>query len=84
MTRILTYDEINPLAWQKLVEQSPYATWFQTREAYEFYASVPEEMMPFAVGVTEDEQLMGVVVGYSTKEQNPIKKLFTCSSIIVG
>lgn len=84
MTRILTYNEINPLAWQVLVEQSPYATWFQTREAYEFYASVPEEMMPFAVGVTEDEQLMGVVVGYSTKEQNPIKQLFTCRSIIVG
>lgn len=84
MVKILTYKEIDTAAWQALMEQSPYATWFQTREAYEFYASVPEEMMPFAVGVTEDEQLMGVVVGYSTKEQNPIKQLFTCRSIIVG
>lgn len=82
--KLLTNLEIDIVAWQALIDSSSYATWFQTREAYEFYASVPEEMMPFAVGVTEDEQLMGVVVGYSTQEQNPIKQLFTCRSIIVG
>lgn len=84
MVKLLTYNEIDTAAWQALIDSSPYATWFQTSEAYEFYASVPEEMMPFAVGVTEDEQLMGVVVGYSTKEQNPIKQVFTCRSIIIG
>lgn len=82
--KLLTNLEIDIAAWQALIDSSSYATWFQTREAYEFYASVPEEMMPFAVGVTEDEQLMGVVVGYSTKEQNPIKQVFTCRSIIIG
>lgn len=82
--RILTYSDIDPAAWQMLVEQSPYATWFQTPEAYAFYASVPEEMTPFAVGVDEDGQLMGVVVGYTTRETNPIKQLFTCRSIVIG
>ena len=84
MTRILTYSDIDPAAWQSLVAQSPYATWFQTPEAYAFYASVPDEMMPFTVGVDEDGQLMGVVVGYTTRETNPIKQLFTCRSIVIG
>ena len=53
MTKILTYNEIDKHQWQALVEQSPTATWFQTLEAYEFYKSVPEEMMPFVVGVSE-------------------------------
>ena len=84
MTRILTYSDIDPAAWQMLVEQSPYATWFQTPEAYAFYASVPDELAPFTVGVDEDGQLMGVVVGYTTRETNPIKQLFTCRSIVIG
>lgn len=84
MKLLLTYADIDPAAWQSLVAQSPYATWFQTPEAYAFYASVPDEMMPFAVGVDEDGQLMGVVVGYTTRERNPIKQLFTCRSIVIG
>lgn len=84
MTRILTYSDIDPAAWQSLVERSPYATWFQTPEAYAFYASLPDELTPFTVGVDEDGQLMGVVVGYTTRETNPIKQLFTCRSIVIG
>ena len=52
MIQLLTYPDIDPQQWQALVDRSPYATWFQTKEAYEFYASV-SEMMPFAVGVVE-------------------------------
>ena len=84
MKLLLTYSDIDPAAWQMLVEQSPYATWFQTPEAYAFYASVPDELAPFTVGVDEDGQLMGVVVGYTTRETNPIKQLFTCRSIVIG
>ena len=51
MTQLLTYPDIDPQQWQELVDSSPYATWFQTKEAYEFYAANPEEMTPFAIGV---------------------------------
>ena len=54
MTRILTYSDIDPQQWQSLVERSPYATWFQTPEAYRFYAANPEEMMPFVYAVAEE------------------------------
>ena len=98
MTQLLTYSDINPQQWQALVEQSPYATWFQTPEAYEFYASLPEEMTPFAFGVEEYEgdeamrrsgdeakgRLVGVIVGYTTKEKNPIKQFLTRRAIIIG
>lgn len=83
MKLLLTYS-VDPAAWQSLVAQSPYATWFQTPEAYAFYASLPDELTPFTVGVDEDGQLMGVVVGYTTRETNPIKQLFTCRSIVIG
>ena len=84
MITLLTYPDINALAWRELVERSPYATWFQTKEAYEFYASVSAELFPFAIGVEENGHLAGVIVGYTTQEKNPIKQYFTCRSIIIG
>ena len=84
MIQLLTYPDIDPQQWQALVDRSPYATWFQTKEAYEFYASLPDEMTPFAIGVEEDGYLTGVIVGYITQEKNPIKQLLTCRSIIIG
>ena len=51
MIKLLTYPDIDPQQWQALIDRSPYATWFQTKEAYEFYAANKEEMTPFAVGV---------------------------------
>lgn len=84
MTRILTYYEINPLAWQKLVDESPYATWFQTQEAYQFYAANKQEMTPFACGVERDGELRAVCVGYVTKEKSSFKQYFTRRAIIIG
>ena len=84
MIKILTYHEIDIQQWQALIDRSPYATWFQTQEAYEFYAANPEEMTPFAVGIEENGHLVGVIVGYTTQEKNPIKQLLTYRSIIIG
>ena len=99
MTQLLTYPDIDPQQWQALVDSSPYATWFQTKEAYEFYAAVGGELIPFAFGVVEEyegdeamrrsgdeakDRLVGVIVGYITRERNPIKQLLTCRSIIIG
>ncbi len=84
MTRILTYYEINPLAWQKLVDESSYATWFQTQEAYQFYAANKEEMTPFACGIERDGELRAVCVGYVTKESSRIRQFYTRRAIIIG
>lgn len=98
MIKILTYHEIDPQQWQALVDRSPYATWFQTKEAYAFYASNPAEMTPFAVGVVEDVEckasspytlhptptLKGVIVGYITRERSALKQYLTRRAIIIG
>ena len=98
MTQLLTYPEIDPQQWQALVDRSPYATWFQTKEAYEFYAALSSELIPFAFGIEEcrgDEamrqlgdkdgsRLLGVIVGYITRERNAIKQFFTRRAIIIG
>ena len=84
MYRILTYYEINPQAWKKLVEESPYATWFQIQEAYQLYAANKEELTPFACGMERDGELRAVCVGYVTKECSRIKQFFTRRAIIIG
>lgn len=127
MIQLLKYPDIAPQQWNELVQSSPTATWFQTKEAYEFYASNPEEMTPFAYGVVELEvkgerleakgtdeckvesvkfkgeekgkadtpastpytlhptpALKGVIVGYITRERNPLKQYFTRRAIIYG
>jgi hypothetical protein len=84
MTQLLTYHEIDPQQWQALIDRSPYATWFQTKEAYEFYASLPEEMTPFVYAIQRDSELRVLIVGYITREKNSIKQYFTRRAIIIG
>ena len=84
MTQLLTYPDIAPQQWQALIDRSPYATWFQTPEAYEFYASLPEEMTPFAVAIQRTNKLVAVCVGYITQAKNKLVQCFTRRAIIIG
>ncbi len=84
--------QIDVQQWENLVATSPTATWFQTREAYEFFASLPDIFTPFVVTVkrnqesraTNKDSLIGMVVGYVTKEKNRLKQFFTRRAIIIG
>lgn len=82
--KILTYNDIDTQQWQALVDRSPYATWFQMPEAYDFYASNPEEMMPYAYCIKRDGEIRALIVGYITKEKNALKQFFTRRAIIIG
>ena len=87
---ILKYEEIDREEWSRLVRTSVTGTWFQTPEAYEFFASMPEFFRPFVVAVervndlTNERTLRGICVGYVTKEKNAIKQYFTRRAIIIG
>lgn len=83
MTIILTYSEIDKQNWKSLAETSSFASWFQTDEAYHFYASV-SEILPFITAVENNGKLRAVCLGYITKEANVIKQYLTCRAIIVG
>ena len=88
--QILTYNQIDRTEWSRLVQSSSTGTWFQTPEAYDFFASMPELFRPFVLAIScqpsavRDQALRGVCVGYVTKEKNPIKQFFTRRAIIIG
>ena len=84
MLHILTYDQIDRQQWSELVQMSEMGTWFQSPEAYDFFASMPELMEPFAYGVESTGKLCAVCVGYVTKERSAIKQFFTRRAIIIG
>ena len=84
MNKILTYNQIDRQQWSELVRMSETGTWFQSPEAYDFFASLPELIEPFVYGVEGVGQLRAVCVGYVTKESNPIKQFFTRRAIITG
>ena len=68
--------------WQLLVEHSPYATFFQTEKAYDFYRS-QSYLDTFALAVVENNQVTGVAVGYIQSEKG-IKSYFSKRAIIMG
>lgn len=88
--RIVTYHQINRTAWSALVMESETGTWFQSPEAYAFFASMPELFAPFAIGAervnesTNERTLRAVCVGYVTREKNAIAQYFTRRAIIQG
>ena len=84
MIKLLTYHDIDQQQWQQLIQSSPVATWFQTPEAYAFYASLPEEMTPFAVAIQRTNKLVAVCVGYITQAKNKLVQCLTCRVIIIG
>ena len=98
MTQILTYNEIDCEEWETLVKGSTTGTWFQTPEAYEFFASMPDLFKPFVVAISNEaplseaqhsinpslQTLRAVCVGYVTKEKNPLKQFFMRRAIIIG
>lgn len=92
MLQILTYEHIERAEWSRLVLASTTGTWFQTLEAYDFFASQPKLFMPFAFGLIDDQspkanhksQLRAVCVGYVTLEKSALKQFFTRRAIIIG
>jgi hypothetical protein len=88
--RIVTYDEIDRAEWGKLVRESETGTWFQSPEAYVFFASMPDLSEPFCIAVEQvselssERKLCGVCVGYVTKEKGAVRQYFTRRAIIHG
>ena len=84
------YNDIDRAEWSRLVQTSATGTWFQTPEAYEFFASQLELFKPFVVAVKSEErraesrELRAVCVGYVTVEKNAVKQFFTRRAIVIG
>ena len=73
------------------MQTSATGTWFQSPQAYAFFASMPELFRPFVVGAYSQplpkgkgERLRGVCVGYVTVEKSAFKQFLTRRAIIIG
>ncbi len=92
MSIVTDISQIDIQQWEKLIAKSSTATWFQTKEAYDFYAYLPTIFEPFVVAIERSQEsrfksqksLQGLIVGYVTKEKNPLKQFFTRRAIIIG
>ena len=88
--KVLAYPDIDKTEWSRLVQSSTTGTWFQTPEAYEFFAQQPSLFKPFVVAIedcrlkNENCKLRGVCMGYVTKEKSKTKEFFTRRAIIIG
>ena len=74
--KILSGSNIDREAWAALVAASATGTWFQSPEAYEFYALQPKLFNPFAIGLESGSVLRAVCVGYITIEKSPHKGVY--------
>jgi len=75
--------EIDQNQWDELVIKSPTSSFFQTRECYDFYASL-SFLKPFIYGVTVEGQLMGLLCGYIISDGNILKRFFSRRAIVPG
>jgi hypothetical protein len=76
-------DEINPMQWQTLLDQSATATFFQSRECFDFYNSL-SFLKPFVYGVSENDTLVGILCGYIIADGNVLKRFFSRRAIVPG
>lgn len=77
-------EDISEKDWTELLSESDTTSWFQTRQAYDFFTSIPHIVTPFGNGVYRGNQLKGVYIGFVTMQSNPIGQFFTRRAIING
>lgn len=88
--QILQGSEIDRAEWSRLVGTSTTGTWFQTPEAFLFFASQKDLFRPFAVALAEladsggRQVIRGVCVGYVTHERSALKQFFTRRAVVLG
>ena len=83
MSKVVEIKDIDTKAWEDLSSISPVASWFQTREAYDFYNNLTF-LEAFALGVENEGRLKGVVVGYVQKDGGSLKRFLSRRAIILG
>ncbi len=83
MIKLHSYESIELVQWQKLIERSTNVCFFQTPECYDFYASL-SFVNPIVYAISEDDILKGLICGYITIDKRKFKNQFSQRAIIPG
>lgn len=76
--------DINDLQWEQLLQTSSTKSFFQTRGCYDLYAANKSFMEPFCLGVEDEGQLKGVIVGFIQADGGVVKRFLSRRAIING
>lgn len=81
--QIFQNENIDLIAWNKLISESPTTSWFQSYECYRFYTNL-SFLSPFVFAVEEKNELTGLICGYLIAEKGFMINYFSRRVIIPG
>ena len=78
-----TYDQIDGDQWGQLARESSTATWWQTKEAYQLFSSLPDYRVEL-VGVADEDALCGVAVIIRPQARTRVGQWLSRRAVIMG
>ena len=78
-----TIEEIAIKQWNQLLASSNEASFFQSKDCFDFYASLPF-LTPFCFSISEDNYLKAVMVGYVERDGGKFMQLLSRRAIVNG
>lgn len=78
-----TYEQIDGDQWGQLARESSTATWWQTKEAYQLFSSLPNYRVE-VVGVADEDALCGVAVIIRPQARTRVGQWLSRRAVIMG
>lgn len=78
-----TYEQIDGDQWVQLARESSTATWWQTKEAYQLFSSLPDYRVE-VVGVADEDALCGVAVIIRPQARTRVGQWLSRRAVIMG
>lgn len=78
-----TYEQIDGEQWGQLARESSTATWWQTKEAYQLFSSLPDYRVE-VVGVADEDALCGVAVIIRPQARTRVGQWLSRRAVIMG
>ena len=83
MYNIVINESINKQAWDRLLNESPTASWFQSYNCYQFYKKL-DFLKPFAIAVADKDKILALVCGYVIADGGFVKRFMSRRAIVPG
>lgn len=83
MIHIVRDKGVDRMKWNHLLNDSPYSSFFQSPDCYDFYSSL-SFIKPFLIAVEENDELTALACGYIIADGGKLKQFFSRRAIIPG
>ena len=83
MRNIVKNENIDKQVWDRLLNESHTASWFQSYNCYQFYKKL-DFLKPFAIAVVDQDKILALVCGYIVADGGFLKKFMSRRAIVPG